>query len=91
MAEWVMLGGHMYDGEHMDGDWVWVVMVPFMMLVLVATVLLVVWLARGWHGSPPAGTGSGPESAIEILDRRLASGEITPDEYRERREILRGN
>ena len=58
-----------------------------MILVLVGVVLLVIWLARGSHAAPPLGRAS----ALEILDRRLESGEITPNEYRERAEILRGH
>jgi hypothetical protein len=45
----------------------------------------VVWLARSL-----AETARGPrrDDPLEILDRRLASGEITPEEYRERRATL---
>ena len=92
MANWVMLADwHMDNGDHMDGGWAFV-MGAFMLLVLVAVILLVVWLVRTstHHTSPSAGTSLGRESALDILDRRLASGEITPEEYRERAEILRG-
>jgi hypothetical protein len=41
---------------------------------------------RGWYG-PDAGPGSGPapepETPKQILDKRLARGEITPEEYRQ--------
>jgi uncharacterized membrane protein len=32
----------------------------------------------------------GEDDAMALLDRRLASGEISPEEYRERRAVLRG-
>lgn len=76
-----------HDNDHMDGAWGWVMGV-FMALVLVAVVALVVWLVRSTqrhHGHPQ----DRDETAMDILDRRLASGEITPEEHRERAEILR--
>jgi uncharacterized membrane protein len=32
--------------------------------------------------------GHGAKGPLEVLDHRLASGEITPEEYRERRTTL---
>lgn len=71
----------------MDGAWGWVMGV-FMALVLVAVVAVVVWLVRRaqpHHARPQ----ERDETAMDILDRRLASGEITPEEHHERAEILR--
>jgi putative membrane protein len=66
-----------------------------MMVVMVlfwgAVIFGVFWLIRGaacgeWGRSErPANK----ESAIDILDRRFAEGEITPDDYQVRREVLR--
>lgn len=92
MTSWVTLADwHRGNGDHMDGGWAFV-MGGFMLLVLVAIVLLVIWLLRTWPSRTGSSTGTptGRESALDILDRRLASGEITPEEYRERAEILRG-
>ena len=86
MALMTMLAQYHNNG-HMDGAWGWVMGV-FMALVLVAVVALVVWLVRSTqphHGQPQGRE----EGAMDILDRRLASGEITPEEHRERAEILR--
>jgi uncharacterized membrane protein len=58
-------------------------MVAFWGLVIVG----VVWLIRALMAERH---GHGGASPIEVLDRRLATGEISPEEYRERREVLLG-
>lgn len=70
------------DWGHM-GDWgaaSWLAMIAFWALIVV----LLVWAVREF-----AGPGrDGPPSATEILERRLATGEIGLEEYRERRAAL---
>ena len=97
MATLLTLAQYRMDsGDHMDGAWGWV-MGAFMILAAVAVVALVAWLVRSTttaHMHPHAGPlGAGPagETPIQILDRRLASGEITPEEHRERAAILGKN
>jgi uncharacterized membrane protein len=46
---------------------------------------LVVWLAVAVSRRP----GVGQAAALATLDERLASGEVSPQEYRERRKALR--
>jgi putative membrane protein len=78
--------------DHMDGSGGsgWVAML-IIVLLLIALAAGVVWAfvknARPYAGATPAR----PEypSAAEILDERLARGEIDLDEYRERRATLR--
>ena len=75
-------------GNHMD-DWGagwWIAMALGMVLFWGLVIVGVVWLVRSvpWRADR---RGAGP---IEILDRRLAAGEISADDYRERREILEG-
>ena len=60
--------------------WTWLAMVP-MMVFMWALIALVV-LPRARHGSDR------PPSPIERLDGRLASGDISVDEYRTRRAEL---
>lgn len=67
-------------GDGYMGWFGWLVMVAWWVLVIAGIVLLV---NGGWRRAS-AGT-----SARERLDDRLASGELTIDEYRERREALR--
>jgi len=77
------------DAWNMHGDvgtGGWILMVLAMLLFWGAVVALVVWLVRG-----RASAADGAEEPQRILDRRLASGEITPQEYEERRQILAGD
>jgi len=41
----------------------------------------------GWRGRSGQGSSS-PESPHEVLRRRMASGEITPEQYEQRRTLL---
>jgi uncharacterized membrane protein len=80
------------DNGHMDWDgaW-WLVMVPGMILFWGLLIFGAVWLVREltrWRGAHRTDAGS---EAIAILDRRLASGQISPEEYRERRAMLRSD
>ena len=67
-----------------DGGWMWL-WGSLMMLTWVAIVAAAVWLVlRSIRGG-----GDGSRRAREILDERFASGELTPEEYRERKDALR--
>jgi putative membrane protein len=69
---------------HHDGPGWWIVFPLFWILVIVGIVFLL--RARGPWG-PPRFAGH-RETAIEVLERRYAQGEIGVDEYRERRAVL---
>ncbi len=73
-------------GNHMSnwgGGW-WILMaflmVVFWGLVIAGIVWLVRFLAQGGHPREP--------TASEILDRRFALGEVSVEEYEERRRYL---
>ena len=73
--------------NHM-GDWGagWWVLMALLMVVFWGLVIFgVVWLVRSLSGDRRRPDRA---SALDVLDHRLASGEISPDEYRERRAIL---
>jgi uncharacterized membrane protein len=72
-------------GGGWDGGWMVV-----MMLGWVALLGFGVWAVVALTRIRPAPTahGSGRESAVDLLDRRLAAGEITPDEYLAVRSVL---
>lgn len=75
-----------YNDNHMwgGGGWAWLAM-TLMMVLGAAVIGLIVWvIVRGSHQRPP----SGVESARAILAERLARGDITPEEYRERLQHL---
>jgi putative membrane protein len=77
--------------SHM-GNWGagwWILMAAMMVVFWGLVILGIVWVVRSLgpgytHHTRPGG------SALEVLDRRLAGGEISPEEYRERRDVLRG-
>ncbi|OGO06270.1 MAG: hypothetical protein A2Y73_02975 [Chloroflexi bacterium RBG_13_56_8] len=73
MGGWGMLGG--------------LVGLFFLFLVLAAFVVLIVWLwRRSEAGVPRMRAGEG--SALEILERRYARGELTREEFEQMREDL---
>ena len=60
---------------------------PLMMLLFWGGLaVLVVWAVRAFSRGP----NLGPDSAHEILRRRLASGEITQAEYEQARKAIQG-
>lgn len=71
----------------MDDGW-WIVMVMMMIVFWGLVIAGIVWLIRSlpWrHGGRHDGG-----DALDLLDRRFAAGEMSIDEYRERRSILKG-
>jgi uncharacterized membrane protein len=86
-------------GMHDVGGGWWVLMMLGMLLFWAVLIGLVVWLVRGGlprlggggDGGAAGGDAQRRETALELLDRRLADGTITPEEYRERRARLTGD
>ena len=72
-----MMWGY-YDG------WSWLWMVGTMVLVWGGIAALVVFVVRGI--SAP----SGVDRAMDVLRRRLASGEISQEEFEKTRRVLQG-
>lgn len=63
----------------------YVLMVAFLAAGIVAVLLwLKSWLEQGRSGS----ASQGPESALEILKKRYARGEISKEEFEEKRNDL---
>jgi putative membrane protein len=80
-----------WDG-HMGGGW-WILMGIGMLLVWVLIILAIVWLVRSLIAGRPAdmAPSAGETTPLEILDRRLAEGSISLEEYDERRRVLSGS
>jgi uncharacterized membrane protein len=69
-----------YYQDHMGaGRWVFMALVAVVLLGLLAA--FVVWLVRDQRQRPHRFHHFGGASALEILDRRLATGEIGIEEY----------
>ena len=79
-----MMGGYYGPGY---GLWGGVLMMLFWVLIIGGIVLLVAWLAR--QGGPTPLAGPGQEStALEILKRRYARGDITKEQFEQMRHDL---
>ena len=85
----LLLANGDWDWDHMGGWWILmgIGMFLFWVLVIVGIVVVVRELirSRDMRRDEP-----GSPAAMAVLDRRLAEGEITSEEYRERRAVLRG-
>ncbi len=72
-----MLGNGMMYGYHFGMGWMLLGFV-FWIFIFICAVLLVLWIVKkGVRGK----CVQGEDSALEILNRRYASGEITKEQY----------
>ena len=76
----------MYWGNHMStGGWIFSILGTLIIIGLI--VALIVWAVSQRGDRSATATGAGG-SAREILDRRLASGELTAEQYEQLRATL---
>ena len=80
-----MMDGHMMGGGMMGGAFMWFWAI-FAVVVLALLVVGVVWLVRTLTGPSPGATST----ARQELDLRYARGELTREEYQQRRTDLEG-
>jgi putative membrane protein len=81
----IVLAADTWDWNgHMGGGW-WIVMMMGMVVFWGAVIVGIVWLARG---SSLGSRTERRESPLEILERRFAEGDISADEYHERRQVM---
>ena len=76
-------------GDHMTG-WGWTLIV-FWSLFWVGLLGVAIWAAAHWaRGNSQAEAPEQPptKSAHELLDERLARGDIDPDDYQQRRDLI---
>jgi uncharacterized membrane protein len=73
----------MMYGNHMGGGG-WAVSIVASVIIVGLIAAATLWLVSSRRASPQASAGA----AGEILDRRLASGEITSEQYEELRGTL---
>lgn len=87
-----MMGG--YGGGSVLGG---LLMLFFWLIFVIGAILLVVWFVRsGTAHRMTSGGGNVPgaparDDALDIARRRLASGEITPEQYEAIRKTLQGS
>ena len=74
--------------QHNMGAGGWVFMVLGNIVIWGLIIAFIVWLAQDLRSRPHRHHIASGASASEILDRRLASGEINPDEYQRLRATL---
>lgn len=70
---------------HHDGPGWWIVFVPLFWILVIGSI---VYLLRSRGGWGPPRAYAHRETALDVLDRRYAQGEIDENEYRERRAVL---
>jgi putative membrane protein len=74
----------MYWGEHMStGGWIFSILGTLIIVALVVGVVILAAQALHDRGEGTASGAARAESPREILDRRLASGELTVGQYDE--------
>jgi putative membrane protein len=82
-----------YGWNHMSG-WGWFAMTASSLLLLALVMGGIVLLVRAGQPSQrytPPPSHSPPQSAEDLLAERLARGELTPEEYRQRMAALAGS
>jgi putative membrane protein len=84
---WGMGPGMMGWGMGYGGGWLWtILMVIFWIAVIVGIVLLIRWLILSTRTATP--NQRQDESAIDILKKRYARGEIDKEEFEQRKKDL---
>ena len=90
LAQWRGYGGHMGPGMMGWGygmGWFWsIIMVAFWIAVIVGIIFLIRWLVISAGAGGRAARSE--DSALEILKRRYAQGEINKQEFEEKKKDL---
>ena len=80
-----------WNDHHDIGDGWWIVMMVGMIAFWVIVALAVVWAVRHWSATTSTDRRDPDgDDPLKILDRRLAEGEISIEEYARRRNLLAG-
>lgn len=76
-----------YGGMNMGGGIGMILVVLFWVLLIVAAVWVIVLLSKKAKSDQP---GSSSESALEILKKRYARGELNKEEFEQKKHDLQG-
>lgn len=79
-----MMGNQMMYGLYGGGMWMFFHFL-FWLLVVIGVILLIVWVVRQTSGREG---GRGGETALDILKKRYARGEISKEEYERMKDDL---
>lgn len=82
------VSAHMDDWDHMSDHmsgwgWGWMAIIWLFLILIVGLVVWAVWAAARRGSAHSTRNG-----ALAVLEERFARGDISPEEYRERREVL---
>ena len=78
-----------WNGHHDLGDGWWIVMMIGMVAFWVVIAVAIVWAVRHWSATRPEAAAMAGGDPQRILERRLAEGEISVEEYTRRRDLLK--
>ena len=80
-----------WNDHHDFGDGWWIVMMIGMIAFWVIVALAIVWAVRHWSSTTSTDRHDPDgDDPLKILDRRLAEGEVSVEEYSRRRDLLAG-
>jgi putative membrane protein len=79
--------GHIFGFGHMFGGF-WFLGHLFRLVVFAAVIVAVVYAVRFGTGRNRTGTGGRDDSSLEILRRRYANGEISKEEFEQKKNDL---
>jgi putative membrane protein len=85
--DWGPWGMHMMWGSW--GIGMMLMMFLFWAALIVALVFFIRWLVAADNRGHRAGAGPSAESALDILHKRYARGEISKEEFQDMRQVLR--
>lgn len=90
-----VIGPHVWFGPGWGFTLIPILGLLLLVAVIVLVVLLVVWATRPHERAPATAPiwhpGAGGSSALHILEERYARGEISREEFVERRAVLLGH
>ena len=78
----------MHSDHWNNGHW-WGILVPFVWFFLIAGTVYF-FKRRAWANGRGGCGGGGRSTAESVLAERFAKGEISADEYQERKQVLGG-
>ncbi|PTQ81421.1 putative membrane protein [Trichococcus patagoniensis] len=76
-----------YYGYNMMGGWGIFMMIILLVILIVIIVYVVMKLVQG--GNNAGTTSNGRDEALEILNQRYAKGELSDEEYQQKKKILK--